>query len=341
MTSKYLFLLPVFFFFTVICKAQIPDSVLQDINSLKKYNETLDHRLDELEKVIDDVLWYHKVGDVAFIDKVRLTGPPLWKEKNPTGQGAGNPVKFYAYVFVPKNIDLNKKYPLIVFPHGGVHSNFSTYYTHIVKELMAQQYIVIAAEYRGSTGYGKEFRYANVKDWGYGDYEDVVSGVDKVIEMGIGDPDNQYVMGWSYGGYLTSFTVTRTDRFNAASMGAGLPNLISMTTTTDIQDYLVAHMGGKEYWDDYKTYEKHSAIYRIKNVVTPTQILHGKNDQRVPTSQGIEFYYSLKRLGVDSEMILYPRTQHGPREPKFIQDIGQKIMLWFDKYKTKKLPGNN
>ena len=72
----------------------------------------------------------------------------------------------------------------------------------------------------------KKFRYANYKDWGYGDYEDVVSGVDKVIEMGIGDPDRQFVMGWSYGGYLTSFIVTKTNRFKAASMGAGLPNLI-------------------------------------------------------------------------------------------------------------------
>ena len=77
--------------------------------------------------------------------------------------------------------------------------------------------------------------------------------------MGIGDPDKQFVMGWSYGGYLTSFIVTKTDRFKAASMGAGLPNLISMVTTTDIQDYLVAHMGG-EFWNDYETYEKHSAI---------------------------------------------------------------------------------
>ena len=86
MSFKYLFLLPVFFCFSGLCRAQIPDSVLQDINSLKKHNESLDHRLDELEKVIDDVLWYHKVGDVAFIDKVRLTGPPLWKEKNPPGR---------------------------------------------------------------------------------------------------------------------------------------------------------------------------------------------------------------------------------------------------------------
>lgn len=246
----------------------------------------------------------------------------------------------------PVDYQEGQKYPVILLIHGGPAGVFTQGYTggssiYPLQAFAQKGYAVLRPNPRGSTGYGKNFRYANVKDWGFGDYEDVASGVDKVIEMGIGDPDNQFVMGWSYGGYLTSFTVTRTDRFNAASMGAGLPNLISMTTTTDIQDYLVAHMGGKEYWDDYKTYEKHSAIYRIKNVVTPTQILHGKNDGRVPTSQGIEFYYSLKRLGVDVEMILYPRTQHGPREPKFIQDIGEKIMLWFDKYKAEKPPGNN
>ena len=100
------------------------------------------------------------------------------------------------------------------------------------------------------------------------------------------------VMGWSYGGYMTSFVVTRTERFKAASMGAGLPNLVSMTTTTDIPDYLVAHMGA-EFWEDYETYEKHSAIYRIDKVQTPTQVIHGANDLRVPFTQGQEFYVCL------------------------------------------------
>jgi len=113
-------------------------------------------------------------------------------------------------------------------------------------------------------------------------------------------------MGWSYGGYLTSFTVTRTDRFKAASMGAGLPNLISMVTTTDIPDYLVAHMGA-EFWEDYDTYEKHSAIYRIAQVTTPTQVLHGEQDWRVPFTQGKEFYVALQRRGVPTEMVVYPR----------------------------------
>ena len=149
--------------------------------------------------------------------------------------------------------------------------------------------------------------------------------------MGIADKNRQFVMGWSYGGYLTSFVVTKTDRFKAASMGAGLPNLVSMVTTTDIQDYIVGHMGA-EFWDDYDTYEKHSAIYQIKNVVTPTQVIHGEKDLRVPFTQGQEFYRALNRLGVETEMIVYPRTPHGPREPKLLMDVSERILKWFEKF---------
>ena len=139
------------------------------------------------------------------------------------------------------------------------------------------------------------------------------------------------VMGWSYGGYLTSFLVTRTNRFKVASMGAGLPNLISMTTTTDIPDYLVGHMG-VEFWDDYERYERHSAMYRIKNVSTPTQVIHGENDLRVPFTQGQEFYVALKRRGIPSEMLVLPRTPHGPREPKLLLEVSPRIINWFQQY---------
>ena len=140
-------------FMTTYSFAQVSmKKLVEKIDSLKSNDQNLQHRIDVLEKTIDDIIWFQRVGTVAFIDKVYMTGPPLRKEENPTGLGAGNPVKFWAYVFIPKNINFNNKYPLIVFPHGGVHSNFSTYYTHIIKELIAQQYIVVAAEYRGSTG---------------------------------------------------------------------------------------------------------------------------------------------------------------------------------------------
>ena len=236
----------------------------------------------------------------------------------------------------PVGYNEGDKVPLVLQIHGGPAGVFTKSFTGSPSIYMTQYFAeegiaVLRPNPRGSTGYGKEFRYANFKDWGFGDYEDVMSGVDKVIEMGVANPNKMTVMGWSYGGYLTSFLVTRTDRFKAASMGAGLPNLVSMTTTTDIPDYLVGHMGA-EVWDDYDTYEKHSAMYRIKNVKTPTQVIHGANDLRVPFTQGQEFYVALKRRGIPTEMLVLPRTPHGPREPGLLMEVSPRIMNWFSKH---------
>ena len=226
--------------------------------------------------------------------------------------------------------------PLVLNVHGGPSGVFSQSFTgspsiYMIQYFAQEGFAVLRPNPRGSTGYGKEFRYANFMDWGFGDLSDLMSGVDEVIDMGVAHPDSLLLMGWSYGGYMTSFAVTQTDRFRAASMGAGLPNLVSMVTTTDIGDYLVGHLGD-EYFNDYETYEKHSAIYQIKNVTTPTQVIHGALDLRVPFTQGQEFYNSLMRLGVDTEMIVYPRTPHGPREPKFLMDVSERIVTWFEKY---------
>ncbi len=229
--------------------------------------------------------------------------------------------------------------PLILNVHGGPAGAYLQSWTgagsiYALQYFAAKGYAILRPNPRGSTGYGKEFRYANVQDWGFGDYEDLMSGVDKVVGMGIADESNLFEMGWSYGGYMTSYIVTKTDRFNAVSMGAGLPNLISMVNTTDIPSYLVGHMGGY-YWESDKleeVYERHSAIFRMEEISTPTQIIHGLEDDRVPTSQGEEFYWALKERGVPTELILYPRTPHGPREPKFIADVSNRIMDWFETY---------
>ena len=173
---------------------------------VKEQNERLNHRLDELEKSIDDLMWFQRVGDVAYVDKQYICGPPLAKEKNPTAQGAGNPVKFWSYVFIPKSIDPGKKYPLLVFPHGGVHSNMGTYYTHIIRELMAQQYIVICAEYRGSTGYGKS-HYEKI-DYGGLEVEDVDASRKHMIEnYDIVDKNRVGLIGWSHGGLISLFNI--------------------------------------------------------------------------------------------------------------------------------------
>jgi hypothetical protein len=116
------------------------------VEAVEKAARRAGHEFDVLAKRIDDVLWYERVGDVAVIDKSRIYGPPRWKEDNPTGVNAGNHLKFYTYLFTPKNFDGAGKLPLLVLPHGGVHADFTTYYAHIVRELVAQGYIVVAPE---------------------------------------------------------------------------------------------------------------------------------------------------------------------------------------------------
>lgn len=246
----------------------------------------------------------------------------------------GTPVE--GLLTYPVGYESGRQYPLILNVHGGPAGVYSQSFTgspgvYMLQYFAQEGFAILRPNPRGSTGYGKAFRYANFRDWGYGDLSDLLAGVDHVIEMGVAHPDSLLLMGWSYGGYMTSFAVTQTDRFEAASMGAGLPNLVSMTTTTDIGDYLVGHMGA-EFWEDYEEYERHSAIYHVANVKTPTQVIHGQNDLRVPFTQGQEFYRALLRLGVPTEFIVYPRTPHGPREPKFVMDVSERILTWFRKH---------
>lgn len=240
----------------------------------------------------------------------------------------------------PVNYQSGKKYPLILNIHGGPTGVFTQSFTgagsvYPIQALAQQGYAVLRPNPRGSSGYGRAFRHANYNDWGFGDYDDDQAGVDKVISMGVVHPDSLVICGWSYGGYMTSFTITKTNRFKAASVGAGVTNLMSFVGTADIPSFLPDYFGG-EYWDRMDAFMKHSAMFNIKNVKTPSQVIHGERDLRVPPSQGFEFYSAMKRLGVPSEMITYPRTPHGVQEPKFIQDIGERLITWFNKNLRKK-----
>lgn len=240
----------------------------------------------------------------------------------------------------PVNYKAGQKYPLVLNIHGGPTGVFVQTFTaagsiYPIQAFAQQGYAVLRPNPRGSSGYGKDFRFANYNDWGFGDYDDDQTGVDKVIDMGVAHPDSLVICGWSYGGYMTSFTVTKTNRFKAASVGAGVTNLMSFVGTADIPGFLPDYFGG-EYWNRMDVFMKHSAMFNIKNVKTPSQVIHGERDIRVPPSQGFEFYTAMKRLGVPTEMITYPRTPHGPQEPKFVQDIGERIVMWFNKQMRQK-----
>jgi len=300
------------------------------IRDLIEYNEHLEHRLDVLQKSVDDLLWYEKVGDVADIDKVYMTGPPLWKEENPNAQGAGNPVKFWSYVFVPKTIDRDKKYPLIVFPHGGVHSDFSTYYTHIIRELMAQEYIVVAAEYRGSTGYG-EAHYRKI-DYGGLEVEDVDASRAFMLEnCEFVDKRRVGIIGWSHGGLIALHNVfDYPDHYRVAYAGVPVSDLVARMgyKTQAYRDLYEAeyHIGESAY-DNVEEYKRRSPAWNAHKLQTPLLIHTNTNDADVNVLEVEHLIKSLKAEGKEFDYKIYEAIPGGHSFNRMDTKIAREIRL--------------
>jgi len=236
----------------------------------------------------------------------------------------------------PVGYQKGQRVPLILNVHGGPAGVFQQTFiggrgAYPLAAFAARGYAVLRVNPRGSSGYGVEFRRANIKDWGGGDYNDLMTGVDHVVSLGVADPERLGVMGWSYGGYMTSWMITQTKRFKAASAGAPVTNLMSFTGTADIPDFIPDYFGAQP-WDNMEVYRKHSPMFNVKGVTTPTMIQHGEADERVPISQGYELYNALKAQGVPTRMIVLPRQPHGPNEPKMLLKVMQSNLDWFDKY---------
>ncbi|MFI4946588.1 MAG: S9 family peptidase, partial [Burkholderiales bacterium] len=236
----------------------------------------------------------------------------------------------------PTGYAKGQRVPLMLNVHGGpagTHSNSFTPATRLWGwPLFAQAgYAIFFPNPRGSGGYGEAFRSANVGDWGVKDFEDLMKGVDALVERGIADPDRLAVSGWSYGGFMTSTIVTKTDRFKAAIVGAAVTNLASFTGTTDIPDFSRSYFR-KWPWEDATAYVEHSALFRAGGVKTPSLVVHGDKDDRVPISQGYEFYAALRARGVPTDFLVLPRQPHGPREPKLLRTCQEWILRWTEKY---------
>jgi dienelactone hydrolase len=307
-----------------------------DTNSLlKKKFESLRHRLDVLEKAIDDVLWYHKVGDIAYVDKVRHVGPPLAKAKNPTAMGVGNPVKFYSYVFIPKNINYNKKYPLMVFPHGGVHSNFSTYYTHIVRELTAQGYVVIAPEYRGSTGYGRGM-YEKI-DYGGLEVEDAYAARNYMLDnYEFLDKDRVGILGWSHGGLITLMNIFDHPRdYKVAYAGVPVSDLIArMGYMTDSYRklYSADYHIGKTANQDVQEYRRRSPAWNAEKLQTPLLIHTNTNDDDVNVLEVEHLIKSLKAAKKKFEYEIYQAVPGGHSFDRMDTQTAKKIRFKIYKF---------
>ncbi|HJP95383.1 MAG TPA: S9 family peptidase [Pyrinomonadaceae bacterium] len=236
----------------------------------------------------------------------------------------------------PVGYQAGQRVPLILNVHGGPSGVFQQTFiggrsVYPLATFAARGYAILRANPRGSSGYGTEFRRANVGDWGFGDYQDLITGVDRVIEMGVADPQRLGVMGWSYGGFMTTWIVTQTQRFKAASAGAPVTNLMSFNGTADIPAFVPDYFGG-QFWEVLDAYQKHSPIFNVKSVTTPTMIQQGDADVRVPISQGYEFYNALKVKGVPTRMLVLPRQPHGPTEPRMQLAAMNANLEWFEKY---------
>jgi dipeptidyl aminopeptidase/acylaminoacyl peptidase len=224
-----------------------------------------------------------------------------------------------------------QRYPLILQVHGGPHGRFSKGFNSGSQIWTARGYAVLRGNPRGSSGRTLEFSNANVMDWGGKDFQDLMAGVDHVIEMGVADPDRMAIMGGSYGGFMTFWAVTQTDRFKAAIGHAAISDWFSFYGQTDIPHLLEFGFGGLP-WVTKEVFERWSPIEYAENVVTPLLITHGEEDRRVPIPQGEQYYRTLKKMGKEVEFLRFPREGHGIREPRHRLFLDEEQAKWFEKY---------
>lgn len=336
--KKLIFSIIIIFTAQSVLQAQdISTATSKDIEQLQKQINNLRYTSDRLQKGIDDLLMYDKFGDVAYIDKVHITGPPKPDrvEKNKDRQGYGNPFRFPTYIFIPKNIDASKKYPLIVLPHGGVHSNFNTFYSHIIRELMAQQYIVVAAEYRGSTGYGKGFHEAI--DYGGLEVEDVYASRNYVVDnYDIVDKNRVGLMGWSHGGLISLFNIFNHPKaYQVAFTGVPVSDLVARMgyKTGNYRDLYSAefHIGQTAY-ENVEEYKRRSPAWNAEKLQTPLLIHTNTNDADVNVLEVEHLIKSLKAANKKFDYEIFEDVPGGHTFDRIDTRSAQEIRLKIYKF---------
>jgi dipeptidyl aminopeptidase/acylaminoacyl peptidase len=240
---------------------------------------------------------------------------------------------------------------MVVYCHGGPIGGY-TYgifpqFAHIpgqvdpypVEAMASDGIAILFPMPRGGSGYGVEGFRAIVNHWGDVDYKDIMAGVDAMIAQGLADPDRLGVMGASYGGFMTDWIVTQTDRFKAASTGASVSDLTSLYYQSDAGDFVAEYFSLP--WEDSASLIEHSAITHVQNVSTPLLIQHGENDFRVPISQAREFYKAFKELHKTVEFDIYPRGGHVNFEPPLEREYMLRNEKWFAKWLKVDLPNDS
>ncbi len=294
-------------------------STYEEISQLKLYNVPE----KKMEIVHESNKEWLKEKELAKVEEFKYSGD---KEKEIQG-----------WIIKPVNFDNSKKYPLVLEIHGGPHAAWSPHERSMWFEyqyLTSMGYVIFYCNPQGSSGRGYNFRDV-IDNWGIEPQNDVLAGVDKVIEKGYIDTKNLFITGGSYGGYLTLWIIGHDNRFSAAVPQRGVYNLISFATTTDITNF-TKDEHTVHPWEDYEKLWQNSPIAYINNVKTPTRFIHSENDFRVPISQAEEAFVSLAKNGIETDFIRYPEEGHElsrSGKPSRVIDRLEKISQWFEKYK--------
>jgi dipeptidyl aminopeptidase/acylaminoacyl peptidase len=285
------------------------------LEAIEKKIDATQYTFDQILKHIDDVLWFERVGDVASVDKVYITSSPNPKAKEIYGiKNERHPVKIWTYVFVPKKMDLSKKAPLLIMPHGGVHADFTTYYTHIVRELMDQGYIVVAPEYRGSTGYGRDYQEAI--DYGGLEIDDNVAARDWAVEtMPFVDSRNVGIVGWSHGGLIALMAAfNHPEKFQVAYAGVPVSDLVARMGYVGYdyqEEFAKPYHIGKPASEDVDEYRRRSPAWNAEKLKIPLLIHTTTNDRDVNVIEVEHLIAQLKAAGKEFEYRIYKDAPGG------------------------------
>ena len=278
-------------------------------------------------------IWAGPIGSWQQVTHVNDHVKPFWGELRSL-VWTSDRFKVQGWLLYPLNYDPKQRYPMVVSVHGGPAVGEVPYWPEPFFNtalLSAEGYFVFYPNPRGSYGEGEEFTRANVKDFGYGDFRDILAGVDKIVSQLPVDNNRIGITGWSYGGYMTMWAVTQTNRFRAAVSGAGLANFQSYYGENDIDEWMLPYFGASVYQDP-AVYAKSSPINFITRVKTPTLVLVGERDGECPAPQSREFWHALKTLGVPTELVIYANEGHYIGQTEHQRDIVHRTVAWFDRY---------
>jgi dipeptidyl aminopeptidase/acylaminoacyl peptidase len=296
---------------------------------------------DTVLKALDDIMWVQKLSDIADVDKIAYTSLGPTHVTNRTGPGAGNPVIIHAYTFIPKKMDRSKKQPLLVLAHQGIHGNVnSVELGHVVREIMEQGYALIAADYRGSTGYGQGF--SNLIDYGGREVDDVLASKTWMLEKySFLDPKRVGAIGWSHGGLITLMQILTHPDAGYAVAYAGVPvsDLVlrmGYQTAAYQAQYSAAYHIGKSVRDDIKEYEKRSPITYAANLTIPLMIHTNTNDEDVNVLEVQRMIMALKAEGKKFEYKVYENAPGGHMfnrlDTKLARDSREEVYAFLAKY---------